>query len=260
MKRFVCLILAAALLTALTACNTVKPDAPAETTTAEPSGEVPTAFTEPSTVEPTAQEPTQQEEKLFELTEQSCRLYHDELGVTWIQAWVTVKNLGDAPLVLPYATLTVRADGQELGVLQDVAAFPPVIAAGEQGCYYEETRLDTAFDGQALVTLDAQIAPAEQEAPLRYRVSDTELADSRYGGLTLTGKVHNDSDADEPLACVAAVLRDKDGKLVAVLYTYLTETLKAGETAEFELSDLMLPEDIRAEQVTTIDAYAYHPQ
>ncbi len=259
MKRLICLILAVGLLTALTACNNVNKPEPVETTVSEPSVEPPTAYTEPSAEPTDAPEPTQ-EQKPFELTEQSCRLYRDELGVTWVQAWVTVKNLSETPLVLPYASLTLSGDGEELGVLQDVAAFPPVIAPGEQGCYYEETRLDTAFDGAPEVSLDAEIAQAELDEPLRYAVSESKLADSRYGGLTLTGKVRNDSGADEPLACVAAVLRDKDGKLVAVLYTYLTETLKAGETKEFELSDFMLPEDIRAEQVDSIEVYAYHPQ
>ena len=92
---------------------------------------------------------------------------------------------------------------------------------------------------------------------MRYDVTETQLRNSPYGGLELTGLVKNTSERNGELVCVAAILLDKDGAPLGILTNILTETLKAGAQVEFSAESFMLPPELKASQVDELVIYAY---
>ena len=257
MKKRICIAAAFALLLSLTACTRDEPlptetGAPTETAVTEATTEAPTEEATQVTSEPS-------EELKGTVIGKGSTLYRNDLGAVWLSAWVTVQNDAAVPISLPAMDLTATMNDGSTKLLAGVTAYPNILAAGEIGCYYEETRVDTDQTGAAELTFTLAPQPASEDAVQRYTVSEqTQLRDSVYGGLTLIGEVKNDTKQDsEGMICVAAVLYGEDGNVLSVLYTYLSDVLPAGESVGFTLDSFMLPADITADTVTRTEIFAY---
>lgn len=256
MKKRICIAAAFALLLSLTACTKDEPlptetGAPTETTVTEATTEAPTEEATQATTEPS-------EELTCTVIGQGSTLYRNDLGEVWLSAWVTVQNDAAVPISLPTMDLTATMNDGTAKTLAGVTAYPNILAAGEIGCYYDETRVDTDQTGAAELHFTLAPEAAAQDAVVRYEVSNTGLRDSVYGGLTLIGEVTNDTQQDSKgMICVAAVLYGEDDSVLSVLYSYLSDALPAGESVGFTLDSFMLPADITADTVTRTEIFAY---
>lgn len=257
MKRLICLILALCLL-ALSACGTKTP-APTESTA--PSFSSTEATTVPTT-EPTTESTTKPTtepapQAAYELGQCSASAYRDDSGAIWAMGLAEIVNTGEKPLFLDYGAFDVTdANGNAVLSVSSVAAYPQVILPGERGYYFEVFEPGLP-DTQALsLTVTPDIREATVDA-VRYEVTETQLRNSPYGGLELTGLVKNTSDQNGELVCIAAILLGKDGAPLGILTNILTETLKAGAQVEFAAESFMLPPELKASQVDELVICAY---
>lgn len=260
MKKLICFAAALTLLLSLSACGEDKLPTETDITTAPATDvvtEAPTATSDEMPTEAPTQTPT--EAPRCALTGQEGTLFRNSLGEVWLSVWVTVRNDGTAPLSLPPMDITASAGGSTVKTLSAVTAYPNVIASGETACYYDESRVDTDTVGAADLTFDLAAETAAEDAVVRYTVTDkTQLRDSVYGGLTLTGEIKNEAvTKSESMACVAAVLYGEDDAVLGVLYAYLSDPPAAGKTVSFTLDSFMLPADVTADAVTQIQTFAY---
>lgn len=255
MKKLISFAAVLVLLLALAGCVQ---DELLPTESADPTQTTTEAPTEPSTEAPTTVPTEAPETVVCAVSGQGAALYRNDVGEVWLNTWVTVRNDSDAPVQLPPMDLTASVNGAELKRLSGVTAYPNVLAAGESACYYDEVRVDTDQTGAAELTFTLAPETTEEDKLVRYTVSETQLRDSVYGGLTLTGKVKNETQEDSKgMVCVAAVLYDEDAAVLGVLYAYLPDRLAAGQSADFTLDSFMLPADVRSDTVADIQTFAY---
>lgn len=257
MKRLFCLILALCLLS-LSACGTKTP-APTESTapssssteaTTEPTTETTTEATTESTTEPAPQ-------AAYELGLCAASSYRDDSGTIWAMGLAEIVNTGEKPLFLDYGSFDVTdGSGRAILSVSSVAAYPQVILPGERGYYFEvfEPGLPDTQALSLIVTPDIREATVDA---VRYEVTQTQLRNSPYGGLELTGLVKNTTERKGELVCVAAILLDKDGAPLGIVTTILTEALNADAQTDFAADSFMLPPEIKADQVKELVIYAY---
>lgn len=261
MKKLICFAAALVLLLALSACARNEPlptEAPDPTATAAPTEPETEQPTEPATTTPTEPTTEQPETVVCAVSDKRGTLFKNSSGETWLSVCVTVRNDGTGPVSLPLMELTASRDGAALKTFSGLTAYPNVIAAGESACYYDEARVDTDATGAAELAFTLAPETAEEDKLVRYTVSETQLRDSVYGGLTLTGKVKNETDEDSKgMVCVASILYDESGTVIGVLYAYLPDKLAAGKTVSFTLDSFMLPAEATAATVADIQTFAY---
>ena len=256
MKKLICFAAALALLLSLAGC--VRND-PMPTESGEPTSAPTEATTELPTEAPTTEAPTEAPDTVVcAVAGQSATLFRNDSGEVWLSAYVLVRNDGASPVSLPPMDLTASVNGGTVKTLSSVTAYPNVLAAGESACYYDEARVDTDMTGAAELAFALAPETAAETDLVRYTVLETQLRDSVYGGLTLTGKVKNEAGEDSKgMVCVAAVLYDDSGAVIGVLYAYLPDKLAAGKTIDFTLDSFMLPADATAATVADIQTFAY---
>lgn len=248
MKKHLSFLLIFCLLAALfTACSDEKEASVVtiESTTTE-SEINSTEDTSTELIDESSEETTEEttEESLpYETAFSSLRITQDSDGNDWLSVLVAYENTGDTPLFLNYSTMTVYADDEEID-LEDVAAYPQVIAPGETGYYFEQVHID--FEPTAAsFEINAQIEPTDAETTVFYEVQNIRCRNSAFG-LEVSGELN----ASGGLVCVCAILFDADGNPVAVLSDYLS----ADETG-FVLSGDKV--DLTAEELSDCVVYAY---
>lgn len=271
-QRILIFLTLVCLLVSLAACGgTTEPTVPSASSETEPSTQAPTETpTEAATESPTdapTQTPTQastepEEGGRFAIAYPAAQAYRLSTGEVWVQLAVAVENRSDAPLFLDYANFTLLDEsGLAVTTRTGVSAYPQVITPGETGYYYDEFSLDTAQTGELTVHWDEaaleEAIHASDIPCVRYSLGETRLLDSPYGGMDLTGVVENTAEESGQLVCIAAVLLDEQGQPLGLLYTILSQALPAGASSAFELSNTLLPSDLRAADVAEIVTFAY---
>ncbi len=182
----------------------------------------------------------------------------DSIGSKYIQVYFTVKNTGKVNLFLESGSADIENSSGSLEDTVDmISAYPNVIKPGETGYYYERT----LYDGDATSGLKAIAHPDVEKASvdcIRYSVSDVSVKDEQYSGAKVIGRVENTTDEKSETVEVAAILFDKNNKLIGVEYTYLDDGLAAGDKRAFECSPLRT--DLKASNIATYKVYAYPNQ
>lgn len=255
MKRSIALLLLLSLFIFSVACTAAQePALPSDSSTrTEASGAQPES-TEASNSESIGDESTQEPQLPYEITVSYANAYRNALGEVWVQAMLAVTNTSQSTLRLDYSALHVQVSAQDTRELSYVLAFPSQIAPGETGYYYEELPLNYEAEGDLPLTADLNITEIPQE-PQRFELSALTITDSPYGGLSLTGTLHDLSAQEGKLVYIAVLLFDENDLPVAVCYTIHTETGAAEDP--FELISFMLPEHITTESVARFEAFAY---
>lgn len=255
MKRFFSFLTVMALLLLCACADNPQPTEP-PATDAPTDAHIPTDTATPTDAPTEATEaPTETLEPLTELGYSNARLYRDSAGEVWVQVIVEVKNVSGETLYCRDTTVDVEANGETLVQLKSVPAYPQIIAPEESAYYYEETLVDTDYDGEVSAVLERSETVSALPC-VNYRV-EGELSNSVYGGVKLTGKVENTSDSTGDMVCVGAVLLDKHDTPIGLLFDYLTEPLNAGETVEYAFENDTLPEDVVLPNVVSIAPFAY---
>lgn len=191
----------------------------------------------------------------WEVTDTRSTTWTDSIGSVWVQVIIEITNTGEVPLYLSSGGYDLEtSDGALFDTESLVSVYPTVLEPGEKGYYREETTLDEAPDGDLTVIPHPDIKAAKIET-IRFPVSDESIKPDDFNGLKMQGRVTNDSDEDESLLTVAAILYDADGRCIGVLNGY--SDVPAGETMGFSISSMNLPEAVTPDAVASYTIYAY---
>ena len=192
----------------------------------------------------------------YEVGEGIVHVWENSLGSTWISASVPVKNTGSANLYLSSGTLDIEdATGKLITTLKMVSVYPQVLKPGETAYYYEENTLDNAVDQEGLKIIPhLDIDEAKVEC-VRFDVSETEVKNTDYFGVKVTGRVENTSDEAQNMVYVVAHLFDADGNLITQQFTILDNEIQPGEKIGFETSNLGYSFD--AGDVASFEVFAF---
>lgn len=258
MKRLLCLLAALALI--LCACDAAPTPTEASTapsSTAATSAPTTEPSTEPTTAPTTEPPTTAAPQRDYELGACTVRSYRDENGTIRAMGIAEIVNTSDQPLYLDYGSFALHNDADEVILTADtIAAYPQVLLPGEHGYYFEIVEPDLPETEALTLSVTPEIREASVEC-IRYIVTDTQLRNSPYGGITLTGKVKNETADDGALVCIAALFFDEDGAPLGAQTVILTEALNAGTQTDFTVDSFLLPPELKAEQVKDMQIFAY---
>lgn len=194
----------------------------------------------------------------YEVTYTNAILHEDSLGEVWVSAIAEVTNTGDCDLYMSSGNFDFEYEDGSLAASESlVSVFPQVISSGEKAYYYVDTIIDVNADSNLNIvphvnaekaTIDKVTLPISDET-----LKTRDLTNEIY----LSGRVENNTGEDLSMVYVSSVLYDSDGKPLAVLYTILTDDLKAGDKMGFEATGLSLPDNITPDVVAEFKTTAY---
>ena len=228
------------------------PEDPAEP--AEPSGEEPPEG-EPSSSAP--EEPAPGEG--YKITYANAEIYTDSGGTFWCQTLVELENTGTDDLYLSPGSYELKDGGGETAVSRTfVSTYPQVISPGEKAYMYEETTLDGPVEGDPAVIPHPSAGKAAVNK-VRFETSGVELSEGRYGTLTASGHVTNNTDKNSEITYIAVILKNDAGEPIGQMAAII-DHLKAGESTAFQAYSLSLPEEVTLDAVAGFTVYAYPMQ
>ncbi len=194
----------------------------------------------------------------YEVTYTNAVLHQDSLGEVWVSAIAEVTNTGDCDLYMSSGNFDFEYDDGSLAASESmVSVFPQIISSGEKAYYYVDTILDVNADSKLKLvphvdaeksTIDKVTLPISDET-----IKTRDLSNEIY----LSGRVENNTGEDLSMVYVSSVLYDKDGRPLAVLFTILTDDLKAGDKMGFEATGLSLPDNMTPDAVAQFKTTAY---
>lgn len=260
MKQFFAILGLAALLLGLFACGEAAPtEAP---TTEAPTTEAPTT-TEPPTTEPPSTEPPTTEPPSTEPPEPYTVLdsyvwtSRATSGTVWAMAIVELENTGSENLYLSYGTMDLfTEEGRSAGHIGSVSGYPQILAPGEMGYYCDVLALDITKNMPLTIEFEAPIVPTEKPAH-RYTFSDTELVETDFGGMVLSGVVTNPNGETGALPCISAILFDEHQQVLGFICGYLEAPLEPGDSSEFSFESFMLPTYLEREDIVSYTLFGY---
>lgn len=198
-------------------------------------GSTPTVPEAPVTQTPAApptQAPAKQGES-YRVTYQNCRLSDGLLGKTSYDAIVEIENDGTENLYLKDATFDFEdRSGHLLETESFISADPEIIAPGEKGYFYANGLLEKVTQSTDYVFKPVLKVEKAQNSIIRYAITDTAKENTAYGGITITGRVQNNTGKDDSMIWVSFVLYRADGTPITGGGTNVLD-VKAGETASF---------------------------
>jgi hypothetical protein len=175
----------------------------------------------------------------LETTGERLMVWEDAFGAVRAEVVVTVRNAGGSPIEvdLSGAAWTVSDDaGEHVASGRFVHAFPPVVEAGEVA--YLIDGVSAAFaEPDELARLDVEIVgkPASEDAIMHPLAVDiVEWTPSDDGGLSVSGRIENQSTAAVSGAYVCVVLKDDREEVLAAVYDVAVGPLDAGESRTFD--------------------------
>lgn len=209
--------------------------APAENA-AQPAAET---KSEPDLTEAPETEPEPATAEAWETVSSGVVTWTNSIGTNWARAWVEIENTGSAPLFLESTTFDLEdPDGKLVKSLSLVSGYPQVLLPGERGVYEEETTLDDGDIPEGMTVYSRLGVVPAKAGCVRLDVPEFELKDDSMMGLKMTGRAVNNTDEDQSLVYVAALLYDADDTYLGTLWTILDSDVPAGEKQGFEHSDL----------------------
>ena len=123
-----------------------------------------------------------------------------------------------------------------------VSTYPQVISPGEKAYMYEETTLDGPVEGDPAVIPHPSAGKAAVNK-VRFETSGVELSEGRYGTLTASGHVTNNTDKNSEITYIAVILKNDAGEPIGQMAAII-DHLKAGESTAFQAYSLSLPEEV----------------
>lgn len=194
----------------------------------------------------------------YEVTYTNAVLHQDSLGSLWVSAIAEVTNTGDCDLYMSSGNFDFEYENGSLAASESlVSVFPQIISSGEKAYYYVDTIVDVEAGSKLILVphVDAEKATIDK---VTLPISDETLKTRDLTNeIYLSGRVENNTGEDLSMVYVSSVLYDKEGKPLAVLYTILTDDLKAGDKMGFEASALSLPDNITTDAIAEFKTTAY---
>lgn len=251
MKKIVILLILCALL--LSGCSSTGGEGPTQSQGALPGESETSNQTEPS------EEST--EEVAYEITYSSAITYKNSIGTVWVQSIFVVENTGTVPLYMSSGAYDLEdADGNLIASRTMVSVYPSVIAPGEKAYYYEETTLDDLTDPIELDILPRPTADKAKVDMVRNTLTDIEITADEYSGVSVKGRVENNTAETQSMTYIAIILFDSGDIPIGMVTTILMEDLAPGDKFGFETSGFSLPDTVTVDAVARHEAYAYPMQ
>lgn len=194
----------------------------------------------------------------YETTVYPVKTWVNSIGSPYAQIIVGVKNTGTANLYLSAGDIDLEnSDGSLFSVVNFVSVFPEIIAPGETAFYYEEVLLDAPADSEltAIPHIDVEEAYIDM---IRYPVTDVTVSETGYGEIKVIGRVENNTNEDQTMLYISAMLFDSNGDPLGHVFNILD--VAAGEKVGFECVSLSLPEDVSVSDVASYSVVAYPMQ
>lgn len=225
-----------------------------------------TSVSKPDTATASSNEENQKEEEetkpeqisaepTYEITDTHVTVWENSIGTSWVQVIIEVTNTGSVPLFLSSGSYDLEnEDGTLFDTSTLVSVYPTVIEPGERAYYYEESTLDEKPEGDLHVVPHPDIDKAKVEL-IRYPVSETQVKTDQYGQIKVSGRVENNTEEDESMLYVTAILYDSNKTCLGVLFTFAD--VSAGDKVGFECSSLALPNSITEEDIADMTVLAY---
>lgn len=189
------------------------------------------------------------------VTATRCNVYTDVLGPR-VQVMAELTNGSDVNIYLSDIAYDLLDADDHLIETRDttVSIYPKIIAPGESAYICETIGLDEKPAGK--IYLNPRGKASYAEVPLiRYPITDEALKVDRYDQLKVTGFVENDTDEDERLVTVAAILFNADDVCIGILTDHVN--IAAGQKVGFSCSSLSLPNSVTEQAVTHMTVLAY---
>lgn len=201
-------------------------------------GSTPTVPTQPeSTPTPAPAQPAAPAETVqgvsYRITYQNCRLSDGISGMASYDAIVEIENNGTENLYLKDATFDFEdKTGHLLETESFVSSDPEIIAPGEKGYFFSSGMLEKVGLNTDYVFKPVLKVEKAKNSIIRYNILDTAKENTAYDGVTITGRVQNNTAKDDGMIWVAVVLFRADGTPIAAGGTNVLD-VKAGDTASF---------------------------
>ena len=187
------------------------------------------------------------------------RTWTDSIGSHWIQVAHPVYNSGNTNLYLGTGSIDLEdSNGHLLDTMSLVSGYPQVLKPGETGWYYETTIKDQALNMGGFVA-HPNLKDAKVDC-IRLDVSDVSIKDDMFSGVTVTGRVTNNTGRDQSMVYVVANLFDRDGNILGQVMTILSNSVAAGDTIGFSASEMGSNPDLTAAAVASYEIYAFPQQ
>ena len=200
------------------------------------------------------------EEAAWETGAGTAATYTDSIGSNWVRIAVPVMNTGNTDLYLSAGTMDLEdADGHLVDSKSLISVYPQVIKPGETAWYFDETTLEESSDSPLNVVPHVDIKKSSV-ACVRYDVSDVSFTDESYGGIKVTGRIENTSDAEESWINVAVLLYDENEQFLGVIHTYVTDTVQPGDKIGFSATSLSNYDQLTVSDIAQYRIYAYPEQ
>ena len=219
------------------------------------SAEAPTVLQteQQSATQTNESEPLARVEKIvsYDISDVVFDHYVSSFGSTMYYGIVEVTNTGNVNLYLRDCVFDLEDDNGHLLQTEDfISSCPDIIAPGEKGYFYRSV---SSIDDEVLLDNGLNLNPVVKIEESRgeiveYEVSDVSLRNGSFGP-TVTGRVKNTTEKDDPLFYIEVIYYDQNGRVLAISGTNLTD-FTAGSQTSFEISGIGLPNSVTMDNIS----------
>lgn len=239
----------------------------------DPFTDIPTPAPKPTSTPRPTQSPTPSStptpepgsKDLYRVTYQRCQLVEGFRGETECNIMIEIENITNYNLYLGTPTYEFEdPSGNLIGVCDSFAfgsSDPDIIAPGEKGYFYANS---ASVEGEITPESDYVFVPKlkvekAKNKIIRYPISDLSITEGKYGPCTIIGRVTNNTDEEDSLVWLSIVLFDSKGKPLAA-YGHNVMGVKAGTTVSFSADSMVVPDDIKFEDIADYQVIAAKSQ
>lgn len=254
------IIVSAALVLSLTACNITitnnKKDSSSsemsvssqnsKETQSSKSDQESKGNTESAKTDQTSKSNNDKADISYEITDTVFEHGKNSIGTHEYTGIVEITNNGKSNLYLKNCTFDLEDDNGHLLQTDDmISSCPDIIAPGEKGYFYNSYgSIDdgVSLDNGLKFKPNVEIVKAKGD-PVDYEVSDLSIIDDTFGPK-ITGRIKNATDKDDSMIYVQVIFYDENNKVMAIEGTNVLD-LKAGAQKSFDVSGIGLPENVK---------------
>lgn len=194
------------------------------------------------------------EETSTKITYQNVQTYTNSIDDTYIVTQAIIENTGTSTVRISGLSIDIEdKNGELLESLALPAAYPDVIAPGECAYIKEATStVDGDNVGNAVINYTAE---ATKNTYTKLDVSEVKMEVDEYMGINVKGRIENTTDDTISMVYVVCPIF-KDGELIALPYTIISNDILPGQKIGFEAGDLFEIPDTDYEGATC-EPFAY---
>ncbi|SDX38027.1 hypothetical protein SAMN05444487_1163 [Marininema mesophilum] len=180
------------------------------------------------------------------VNEETSKAWRDKKGKVKAIGAAAIRNTGKKAVELDSVQLYFLSKDKKLLAKKEVlAVVPKILKPGETayvGGVHELTSLKEP-DELDRVSVKPHVIPALKSVP-EIKLVDIKGDKDRKGKVSVKGTVKNESTKEMKDILLSAVLKDKQGRLLAVLHDYLNVKIPGGKSASFTAEDHTLPKEL----------------